>query len=120
MVKTKKNKKIFSKLKCGRRGTAADSVRRHTIRAAPDRIGAKKMQFKPYGGLNCVFFVPVPRRSSIAVIFALVGTVHGDADVICLFTGEGGEMCAQFFQMESCHFFVQLFGEACNADGMIF
>ena len=61
MVKTKKNKKNFQQVEMRQARHGGGQRPPPYDPGAPDRIGAKKMQFKPYGGLNCIFFVPVPR-----------------------------------------------------------
>ena len=52
----------------------------------------------------------------IAVFVGFVGPFDFDADVVGLFLSEGGEMDAKGGQVETRHFFVEVFGQ--DADGL--
>ena len=62
-------------------------------------------------GVRGEFGDPVRDPGLVAVVFRLVRAFDGNADVVGLFLGEGGELDPDFFEVETSDFFVELLGE---------
>ena len=52
-------------------------------------------------------------------MFGFVRAVNGHADVVSLGLRQAGEMYADALQMQAGHLFIQVFGQAVNADFVV-
>ena len=52
----------------------------------------------------------------VAIVLRLIGAFHRYAQVIGLVVGEGGQFDAQFLEVQTSHFFIQVLGQEVNAE----